>query len=560
MKLLTTLILLYLLATGCANIQSPPGGAGDTLAPNVEYTVPTDRTINFSDDEVTIGFDEYMNRGKVLENLRITPEVKMDFDWSATDLHIKFQEPLLQNTTYAINIGTEYTDYYNNAPKKGFSMIFSTGSQLDSGSISGLLSAADTKGKFVFLYKEKEGEYPDMSTTPPDYFVNTGSSGEFQFVALKPGNYRLLAIDDKFQNRLYDDQVDSYGTALSDITLTEDSLQVAGINIHIGAKSDYRGPQLVSVNSQYNGLANLLFDENLDKRTIVKENFKLTSGEKEVQIIGIGTNIKTSSELLLVFDSNYAGKELEIKVSNIADSTGNTVQDTASSFKFVVDSTFNKSEFVISSTNLNDSSQKNVSPLLNVTSEKPIFKVKFSKIPDINSIQNSAYLESDGEKIDLILVSDNFIDFYFKTANPIKENTEYTLVFDTKDIVDAWGQKLVKDTLYKTKFKTNFAPKYSKIGGDVSTINPCNGKLVIRAINTSDNSKYKTVAIEGKWSFEKVTAGSYVFEVFCDSNNNSEYDFGLVNPFEFREKYSKSKPYTVSENWEYNEIKLILDE
>ncbi|PKL81155.1 MAG: hypothetical protein CVV25_01570 [Ignavibacteriae bacterium HGW-Ignavibacteriae-4] len=560
MKLLTTLILLYILATGCANIQSPPGGAGDTLAPNVEYTEPLDRTINFNEDKVIIGFDEYMNRGKVLENLRITPEVKMEFDWSATDLNIKFTEPLQPNTTYAINIGTEYTDYYNNAPKKGFSMIFSTGEKLDSGSISGLLSAADTKGKYLFLYKEKEGIYPDMTTAQPDYFVNTGSSGEFQFVALKPGNYRLLAIDDKFQNRIYDDQVDSYGTALNDVTLTEDSLQVSGINIHIGAKSDYQGPQLISASSQYSGIANLLFDENLDRSTIVKENFKLTSTNGEVPIIGIGTNTKTSSELLIAFDANYAGKELEIKVTNISDSTGNKIQDTASSFKFLVDSTYNRTDFVISSTNLNDSTQKNVSPFFNIIPEKPIFRVKFSKIPDVKSLINSAYLESEGEKIELTLSSENLLDYNFKSENPIKENAEYTLVFDTKGIVDIWGLGLVKDTLYRTKFKTNFAPKYSKIGGDVTATNDCNGNILIRAINTSDNSKYKTTAVDGKWSFEKVTAGSFVFEVFCDENKNGEYDFGKVIPFEYREKYSKSKPYTVNENWEYNEIKLVLDE
>ena len=560
MKLLTTLILLYLLATGCANIQSPPGGAGDTLAPNVEYTEPADRAINYNDDAVTIGFDEYMNRGKVLENLRITPDVKMTFDWSATKLNIKFTEPLKPNTTYAITIGTEYTDYYNNAPKKGFSMIFSTGDKLDTGSISGLLSATDTKGKFVFLYKEVDGVYPDMATAPPDYFVNTGSSGEFQFVALKPGNYRILAIDDKFQNRMYDDQVDSYGTALSDITITEDSLQVSGINIHIGAKSDYRSPQLISANSQYAGIVNLLFDENLDRSTIVKENFKLTSDDVDVPIKSIGTNLKTSSELLIAYDASYAGKELEIKVSNVTDSAGNIVQDTASSIKFVVDSTYNKTDFVISSTNLNDSTQKNVTPYFNILPEKPLFRVKFSKIPDTKSLENSAYLESEGVKTELTLYSDNSLDFFFKSENPIKENAEFTLVFDTKNIVDIWGQGLVKDTVYRTKFKTNFAPKYSKIGGEVTATNGCSGKLIVRAINTTDNSKYKITATDGKWNFEEVTAGSYVFEVFCDENNNSEYDFGKAVPFGYRERYSKSKPYTVTENWEYNEIKLVLDE
>ena len=559
MKLVTTLILLYILATGCANIQSPPGGKGDTLAPNIEYTIPADRTINFSDKEVTIGFDEYMNRAKVVENLRITPEVKMSFDWSATDLNISFEEPLKPNTTYAINIGAEYTDYYNNAPDKGFSMIFSTGNKLDSGSISGLLSAEDTKGKYVFLYKEVAGNYPDMATSEPDYFVNTGSSGEFKFVALKPGNYRLIAIDDKFQNRLYDDQIDNYGTALSDIKLTKDSLKVTSINIHLGNKSDYRGPQLISATSQYAGIANLLFDENLDRATITKENLKLSSGNSEVPILGIGTNAKTSSELLITYDVGYANKGLVIEAKNITDSTGNKVQDTASSAKFVVDSTYNRAKFVISSTNLNDSTQKNVTPFLDIISENPTFVVKFSKIPDIKTLENSAYLESDDEKIQLSLWSSNLLDYYFKSEKPIKENTEYILVFDTKGLKDIWGQKLVKDTVYRTKFKTKFAPKYSKIGGEVASANDCKGNIVIRAINTTDDSKYKTTLSDGKWKLEEVTAGSYVFEVFCDENNNREYDFGKVIPFEFREKYSKSKPYTVNENWEYNEIKLILD-
>lgn len=123
-----------------------------------------------------------------------------------------------------------------------------------------------------------------------------------------------------------------------------------------------------------------------------------------------------------------------------------------------------------------------------------------------------------------------------------------------------WGQKLSKDTVYRTKFKTKFAPKYSKIGGEVTVQEICKGDLVIRAINTTDNSRYEAKAIDLKWQLEKVTAGEYVFEIFCDENENGKYDFGKVNPFKYREKYSKSKVYTIKENWEYNEIKLSLDE
>lgn len=560
MKVLLTLILLYILVSGCANIQSPPGGPGDTTAPYIEYTVPFDKTINFDDNTVTIGFDEYMNRSKVIENLRITPDIKMKYDWTATKLNITFQEPLQPNTTYAINIGTDYTDYYNNPPKKAFSLIFSTGNKLDSGTISGVLSAPDTKGKYIFLYKSKDGIFPNMETSEPDYFINTGSSGEFQFVALKPGIYRLLAIDDKFQNHKYDDQVDSYGTSLSDITLTEDSLSVAGININLGNKTDKIGPMLISAESRFSGIANVLFDENLDVNTIKKDNFKLTNNGVDVPINGLGVNKSTSSELIITFDKNQIGNTLKLTAENIKDSTGNIIQDTAKYTFFKVDSTFNNDEFKISSTNLNDSSKTNYNPNFNKFDEKTSFKVKFSKIPDIISLDSSAYLENNGKRYKIKLVSDNLLDYYFVSDSSISENTEFTLVFDTKNIKDIWGNSLAKDTIYRTKFKTGFFPKYSKISGTVDLKADCNGNLVVTARNTKDNTSYTVNANNGTWNIDKVTVGIYLFEIYCDSNKDGKYNFGNVNPFAFREKYSKSKEYTIEENWEYKDIKLKLDE
>lgn len=560
MRVLISLILLYILTTSCANIQSPPGGAGDTTAPSIEYSYPEDKTINFQDDEIRIGFDEYMNRSKVIENLHITPDVPMTFDWSSTELEISFMEPLEPNTTYAISLGTEFTDYYNNAPKSSFSFIFSTGNNLDSGSIRGKIFAKDTKGKYVYLYKASNGEFPDMAKEKPDYFVSIGSSGTYEFVALKPGVYRLLAIDDKFQNKIYDDQVDAFGTSLNDVTLTEDKLISSVPDIHLGGKTDLLGPKLLSASSHYSGIVNLLFDENLDYNTLIKTNFKLTFNDEVVPVIGLGINKLTTSELIIAFDKKMAGKELKIDVLGVADSSGNMIQDTASYTNFIVDTTFNNSDFNIVSTNLNDSTQKNISPDFNIFDQFTPFRIKFNKIPDINSLINSSYLESNENKIDLKLVSDNLLDFYFVSENSILENTDYTLHFDTKNITDLWGHSLLIDTVYKTKFKTKFSTKLSSISGLVKTASGCEGNLIVTAKNVTDKTEYRTVLTNNSWKFEKVTPGSYLFEIFCDANKNNKYDFGNVVPFEFREKYSKSKSYKIDENWEYKDINLNLDE
>lgn len=557
--LLSTIIILYLI-TGCANIQRPPGGEGDTTPPYVEVTDPENGTINFDGNEIDIEFDDYMNRSKVLENLRITPEVKAEYDWNATTLSIEFIEPLEDNTTYAINIGTEYSDYYNNSPEKAFSMIFSTGDKLDSGSISGTLSAEDTKGKFLFLYKSDNGTFPSITEAEPNYFVNTGSSGEFRFVALKPGTYRLIAIDDKFQNRVYDDEVDAYGIALNDITLTEDSLSVSGVEVFLGPKNDFTSPKLLSASSSYAGTANLLFDESLDYNTLNKENFKLISDGNAIDVKNIGVQEQNTSEVLIVYDKSNVGQSLIIEVSNVTDSTGNTISDTANTSVFIVDSLDNETDFIIEINNLNDSTKNNVIPIVNSVSNSKFFNLKFNKIPDETSLQSTARVINGDSVISLNLYSKNLSDYKFVTDEYLPENKDLVIEFNTSEIKDIWGNALTKDTLYRTKFKTGFLPRYSKIGGKVNVSNPCSSNIVIEAKNITDNSSYKTSISDSTWSFDKVTAGKYVFTVFCDINSDGNYSFGSLDPFENREPYSKSREYKVDENWEYNDIILILDE
>ena len=560
MRALLSTILIILFSAGCANIQSPPGGEGDKTAPYVEITNPQDGTTNFDGDEIEIEFDDYMNRSKVLENLRITPEVKAEYDWNATTLSIEFIEPLKENTTYAINIGTDYSDYYNNSPEKAFSMIFSTGSKLDSGSISGKLSAEDTKGKFLFLYKLESGEFPDIFEDEPDYFVNTGSSGEFRFVALKPGTYRLIAIDDKFQNRIYDDEVDAYGTALSDYTLTEESLSISNIQVFLGPKNDVTPPNLISANSSYAGTANILFDESLDYNTLKKENFLLFDGEQELEIMNIGFQEQNTAEVLIVYDKNLIGKILTLKVENLTDSTGNVIADTASSIEFVVDSLFNENEFAIENTNLTDSTKNNVSPLLDSTTDKKFYFIKFNKIPDESSLQGITRVINGDSIISLELYSTNLSEYYFKSDSKLPENKELKIEFNTSEIKDIWGMNLTKDTLYSTNFKTGFLPRYSKLAGKIENQGSCNSNIIVEAKNITDQSSYKTQVSDSTWSFDKVTAGKYIFTVYCDINNDNEYSFGSLDPFAFREPYSKSKEYKVEENWEYNDIILNLDE
>lgn len=87
------------------------GGPPDVTPPEISNTFPKQGTINFQGRKVELHFTKYMNKNSVLENLYIQPLTNAEFDWSGKKLSIEFKENLKPNTTYLINLGTDYTDF-----------------------------------------------------------------------------------------------------------------------------------------------------------------------------------------------------------------------------------------------------------------------------------------------------------------------------------------------------------------------------------------------------------------------------------------------------------------
>ena len=59
--LLILLIPQILVQTGCANIIPPEGGPRDSLPPVLRKADPEDSSRNFTDNRITLTFDEYVN-------------------------------------------------------------------------------------------------------------------------------------------------------------------------------------------------------------------------------------------------------------------------------------------------------------------------------------------------------------------------------------------------------------------------------------------------------------------------------------------------------------------
>ncbi len=128
-KILLIITFSFLLIR-CANQMSPPGGEVDKIPPTIVYSYPENGAINFTENEIEIGFSEYVNKRNMSEAFFISPliEGQPNYSWTNKTVYIQLPDSLKDNTTYSIIIGTEITDVNNNNKMiEPFTLTFSTG-------------------------------------------------------------------------------------------------------------------------------------------------------------------------------------------------------------------------------------------------------------------------------------------------------------------------------------------------------------------------------------------------------------------------------------------------
>lgn len=204
--ILFCLSIIFIFFT-CAKEGFPPGGPEDRIPPRVVKTFPVQgQTLVPLNTKVTFWFSESVRPTRPEKVVFISPwmEAEPKIQWKGKRLVISFLRPLMPNCTYVITIGTLVTDYQNNAMPSSFSLAFSTGEKIDEGMISGRVYGADSfLGMEVWAYRVEGNREPDPFQNPPDYIVQCDQTGTFQFVHIKPGRYRIFAVQDQNGDHLY---------------------------------------------------------------------------------------------------------------------------------------------------------------------------------------------------------------------------------------------------------------------------------------------------------------------------------------------------------------------
>jgi len=198
---------IYLFAVACATIVSPTGGPKDVTPPKIVSSEPSNFSTNFKGNKLILTFDEYIALKTPEKYMLISPPMSKvpDIKLKGRSVVIKLDDSLRSNTTYNFYFGDAIVDITEGNPNKNFNFAFSTGPEIDSLSLSGIVSDAFTrkpvKDALVMLYDDFADSIPKKQI--PTYVSRTSESGSFILNSLASGKYRAVALVDKNSDYMY---------------------------------------------------------------------------------------------------------------------------------------------------------------------------------------------------------------------------------------------------------------------------------------------------------------------------------------------------------------------
>lgn len=188
--------LLY----SCASIGNPSGGRRDERPPQVVRSNPAPYATGVKSERVVIEFDEIVNVKDAFSKVVISPTSAETPRVSSLGrkVTVQFKDTLQPNTTYTIDFADAIED--NNEANKlsSYAFTFSTGDEIDSLRISGMVLGAQDlepqQGILVGVHTNMEDTA--FSRTRLARVAKTDDRGRFTIRGLKEGPYRLFALKD----------------------------------------------------------------------------------------------------------------------------------------------------------------------------------------------------------------------------------------------------------------------------------------------------------------------------------------------------------------------------
>lgn len=195
-----------LTAASCANIGNPTGGPRDEDPPVFLSANPAPGSTNVERTRMTLTFNELVNVKDAFQKVVVSPPSRQIPKVSAIGKRITVTfDSLMPNTTYTVDFADAIEDNNEANKLQGFTYTFSTGGEIDSLRIAGMVldsrNLEPRQGILVGVHSNLNDTA--FTRTPLLRVAKTDDMGRFTIRGLKEGTYRVFALEDKDNDYTY---------------------------------------------------------------------------------------------------------------------------------------------------------------------------------------------------------------------------------------------------------------------------------------------------------------------------------------------------------------------
>lgn len=527
MRLIRYIALIPIILLGCAKQTTPTGGEKDEQPPTLIKSNPPDRQTNFKGNEIELTFDEFIQVNAARDQIIITPSIGKMFEAEARKktVILKLNSELKDSTTYTIMFRDAVQDLTERNPAVNLKLAFSTGSLIDSLSVSGSVSSL-LEDKLLKNYTVGLVPYHDTVNIfkhEAQWITITNDKGEYQLDNLKAGSYQLYAFDDKNKNLIVDSRNEAFAFKAKplqlDSSVTQQNLKTVLL--------DQREFKLISARpiARYFNI----------RTTKGIADYKLTPQADSIAISSFLEDIST----IRIYNTFLQLDSLPVNI-HLVDSATNTI-DTLIYVKFDT-RTSTKENFTTKITYAEFLQNKSVLKA-EVTANKPILSIVtdsiFIQTDSVNRIlfstEDISYSE-DRRKIYISKTLPKETDFTSKPSTSGRitrqrgEAAKEETTKEEKPIIPLNNLILPANTILSIESDSSAALQSS-----IKTITPDNSGVISVELKTEENilvqilNKSFQVIQESESKnakFENLQPADYYIRVVIDKNKNGKWDPG----------------------------------
>lgn len=581
-----------LLLAACASIGRPEGGPRDMTPPVVVSSTPAPGSVNVSNGRIDIVFDENITLDDPMNKIVVSPPQKKQAQISSNGrrVRITLRDTLRDSTTYTVDLADAVRDLNEGNILDGLAIDFSTGPSIDTLMISGIVFEGRTlepaQGMIVGVYSTPVADTA-LTTLPMDRITKTNALGRFTIRNLKPGSYRVFAINDLNHDFHWDRSEDiafldrDISPSTMAVEVTDTFTDAAGNDSLVTRPATRFLPDdilLTWFNENYKPLY-LVKHERPDARRLTLEMSTHSDSLPQLTLLNtVRAGARLDREAVLqsspgldsltywLRDTTLIGSDtLKIAARYLHTDTLDNITFTTDTLTFALRQPKKKKK--------RDEETDSVPKLefvnIGISSRQP----QDLNIPLLfETSAPTASIDSAGFRIEVLVDSvwmpvaaripsppDSLQPMRLLTEMTWKPKTKYRVTIDSLAVTDIYGNH---NRPFVQEVSTHAIEDYAALFFNISDLGP--DSAIVELLSSDKPVRLEPVR-NGVATFEYVTPGAYYARLFIDRNQNGRWDTGSVadtvqpeDVFYFSKKLNLKKNWDVEQQWNIYETPVDL--